>query len=185
MADVRQKLDSIKGRISDANFLANKGLANEVGIHVFCYEPADELIVREYIEKSVNTPSDDYRVIERDMYRIFLEILEEEDVLDAIPGLEEEEGKGTLLETLQNIASPEAFLAKMKYEPMQHGDVLFLIGVGAVFPFMRAHIMLETMQEAFAMIPIVLFYPGSFNGQDLNLFERFFDGHYYRAFNLI
>ena len=185
MADIKQKLDKIKGRISDANFLANKGLSNEVGIHVFCYNSADELIVREYIEKFVNTPSDEYRVVERDMYKIFLEILEEEDVLDAIPGLEDEEGKDSLLETLQNIASQDAFLAKMKYDPIQQGDVLFLTGVGAVYPFMRAHIMLETMQEAFARIPIVMFYPGSFNGQDLSLFDKYFDGHYYRAFNLI
>jgi len=185
MADIKRELDKIKGRILDANFLANKGLSNEVGIHVFCYDPADELIVREYIERLVNTPSNEYRVIERNMHKIFFEILEEEEVLDAIPGLEEEEGKDSLLETLQNIASPQTFLAKMKYEPIEYGDVLFLTGIGAVFPFMRVHIMLETMQAAFAKIPIIVFYPGSLNGQDLCLFEKFFDGHYYRAFNLI
>lgn len=60
MAEIKQELDRIKGRISDANFLANKGLSNEVGIHVFKYEPQYELIVRDYIERLVNTPSDDY-----------------------------------------------------------------------------------------------------------------------------
>ena len=69
MADIKQELDKIKGRISDANFLANKGLSNEVGIHVFKYAPQDELIIRDYVERLLNTPSDDYRIIERDMYR--------------------------------------------------------------------------------------------------------------------
>ena len=32
MADIKKELDRIKGRISDANFLTNKGLSNEVGI---------------------------------------------------------------------------------------------------------------------------------------------------------
>lgn len=185
MADIKQELDRIKGRISDANFLANKGLSNEVGIHVFKYAPEHELIVRDYIEWLVNTPSDDYRVIEQDMYKICLEILEEKRVLGTAPGLEEKKGKDYLLAQLQKIATPEAFLAKMKYAPHERGDVLFLTGVGKVYPFMRSHKMLDSMQQVFSDIPIVMFYPGEFNGQSLNLFDKFHDGNYYRAFNLL
>jgi hypothetical protein len=185
MADIKQELDRIKGRISDANFLANKGLSNEVGIHVFCYEPQNELIVRSYIERLSGTLSDKFRVIERDMYKIFLEILEDKQVLNSVPELEEKKDKDYLLIQLQKIATPEAFLAKMKYEPHVRGDVLFLTGVGKVYPFMRSHKMLDSMQQTFADMPIVMFYPGSFNGQDLSLFGKFLDGHYYRAFNLL
>jgi hypothetical protein len=185
MADIKQELDKIKARISDANFLANKGLSNEVGIHVFKYAPQHELIVRDYIERLVNTPSGDFRIIERDMYKILLEILDEKRVLGTVPGLEEKKGKDYLLTQLQKIATQEAFLAKMKYEPHKSGDVLFLTGVGKVHPFMRSHKMLESMQQAFSDIPIVMFYPGEFNGQSLILFEKFHDGNYYRAFNLL
>ena len=31
----------------------------------------------------------------------------------------------------------------------------------------------------------VMFYPGTFNGQTLSLFDEFVDGNYYRAFNLL
>lgn len=185
MEDIKQKLDRIKGRISDASFLANKGLSNEVGIYVFKYAPEHELMVRDYIERLVNTPSDDYKVIERDMYKILLEILEEKRVLGAVPSLEKKKGKDYLLAQLQKIATPEAFLAKMKYEPHQCRDVLFLTGVGKVYPFMRSHKMLDSMQQAFSDIPIVMFYPGEFNGQSLILFGKFHDGNYYRAFNLL
>jgi hypothetical protein len=185
MADIKQELDKIKERISDANFLANKGLSNEVGIHVFKYAPEHELIVRDYIERLIATPSEDYRVIELDMYKILLEILEEKRVLGAVPSLEEKKGKDYLLEQLQKIATPEVFLAKMKYEPHQRGDVLFLTGVGKVYPFMRSHKMLDSMQQVFSDIPIVLFYPGEFNGQSMTLFDKFHDGNYYRAFNLL
>jgi hypothetical protein len=185
MADIKKELDRIKGRISDANFLANKGLSNEVGIHVFKYEPQHELIVRDYIERLVNTPSDDYRVIERDMYKIMLEILEEKRVLGTVPSLEEKKGKDYLLIQLQKIATQEAFLNKMKYKPHERGDVLFLTGIGKVYPFMRSHILLNCMQQVFSDIPIVMFYPGEFNGQSLSLFDKFHDGNYYRAFNLL
>ena len=43
MSNILQDLDRIKGRISDPSFLNNKGLSNEVGIHVFCYA-ADETL---------------------------------------------------------------------------------------------------------------------------------------------
>lgn len=185
MEGIKQELDKIKGRISEADFLANKGLSNEVGIHVFKYEPEYELIVRDYIKRLVSSPSDDYRVIELDMYTILLEILEEKRVLGTVPSLEEKKGKDYLLAQLQKIATPEAFLTKMKYEPHQRGDVLFLTGVGKVYPFMRSHKMLDSMQQAFSDIPIVMFYPGEFNGQSLILFDKFHDGNYYRAFNLL
>jgi len=185
MADIKQELDKIKERISDANFLANKGLSNEVGIHVFNYAPEHELIVRDYIARFVNTPSNVYRVIEQDMYKIFLEILEEKRVLGTVSELEEKKGKDYLLTQLQKIATPEAFLAKMKYQPHERGGVLFLTGVGKVFPFMRSHKLLERMQQVFSDIPIVMFYPGEFNGQNLILFDKFHDGNYYRAFNLL
>lgn len=185
MADIKQELDKIKVRISDANFLANKGLSNEVGIHVFKYAPQYELIVHDYIERLVHTPSDKYRVIELDMYKILLEILDEKRVLGTVPSLEKKKGKDYLRVQLQKIATPEAFLTKMQYEPHQYGDVLFLTGVGKVYPFMRSHKMLDSMQQAFSDVPIVMFYPGEFNGQNLSLFDKFHDGNYYRAFNLL
>jgi hypothetical protein len=185
MADIKQELDRIKGRISDANFLANKGLSNEVGIHVFKYEPQNELIVRDYIERLVKTPCDSFRIIERDMYKILLDILDEKKVLGSVPSLEERKGKDYLLTQLQKIATQDSFLAKMKYKPHERGDVLFLTGIGKVYPFMRSHKMLDSMQQEFSDIPIVMFYPGEFNGQSLSLFNKFHDGNYYRAFNLI
>lgn len=45
---IMQELDRIKDRISDPSFLQNEGLSNEVGIHVFCYDPQDELVVQDY-----------------------------------------------------------------------------------------------------------------------------------------
>jgi len=185
MTEIKQELDKIKTRISDSNFLENKGLSNEVGIHVFNYSPQHELIVSDYIERLINTPSDIYRIIEVDLFKIFIGILEEKRVLQSVPSLEDKKGKEFLLSQLQKIATQEAFIKKMMYEPHQKGDVLFLTGVGKVYPFMRSHKILDSMQQVFYDVPIVMFYPGEFTGQSLNLFEKFHDGNYYRAFNLL
>ena len=183
---IKQELDRIKDRISDPSFLANKGLSNEVGIHVFCYDSKDEMAVQDYIRRlkaETNTP---YRIIECDLYEIFLSLLEDKRILRSVPGLENKRGKEYLLSQLQKIATPEALLAKMDYSPHVKGqDVLFMTGIGKIHPFMRSHKMLDSMQHLFEDIPIVMFYPGSFNGQTLILFDEFLDGHYYRAFNLL
>ena len=183
---IKEELDRIKDRISDPSFLANKGLSNEVGIHVFCYDPKDEIAVQDYIRRlkaEANTP---YRIIECDLYELFLSLLEDKRVLRSVPGLEDKRGKEYLLNQLQKIATPEALLARMDYSPHVKGqDVLFMTGIGKIHPFMRSHKMLDSMQHLFEDIPIVMFYPGSFNGQTLILFNEFLDGHYYRAFNLL
>ena len=51
MSDIKQELDKIRERISEPSFLKNEGLSNEVGIHVFCNDPADELIVRNFVSR--------------------------------------------------------------------------------------------------------------------------------------
>ena len=185
MGNIKQELDRIRDRISDPSFLANKGLSNEVGIHVFCYDPADEIIVRDFIARLKGEKGTPYHIKECDLYEIFLKLLEDKRVLKSVDALEERRGKNYMLDQLQKIATPEALMEYMKYEPHKYGDVLFLTGVGKIYPFMSSHKMLDSMQHLFADIPIVMFYPGSFNGQDLGLFGKFLDGHYYRAFNLL
>ena len=180
-----QSLDKVIARMSEDAFLRNKGLSNEVGIHVFCYSPEDEIIVRSFFDDLKTRTDLPFRIIERDLYRIFLEICEERRILTRIPDMEDRKGKDYLLQQLQKVATPEAFVAKMKYAPHAYGDVLLINGIGKVYPFMRSHKILDNIQHIFSDIPVLMLYPGEFNGQDLNLFEKFLDGHYYRAFNLL
>ena len=192
MTNIKQELDKIKERISDPKFLTNKGQSNEVGIHVFCYDPVDELLIRDYIDKLVNTPSDVYRIIERDLYKLFLEILADKRILDRIADMEEKRGAEHILNHFHKTVSERKneqsyydLMKKMDYAPHKQGDILVLTGIGKAYPFIRAHIILNAMQKMFADIPVLVFYPGEYNGQTLNLFNKFHDGNYYRAFNLI
>ena len=74
MSDIMDKLNKVSDRLSEESFLSNKGLSNEVGIHVFCYDPKDELTVREYFKLLKARTDVPYRLIECDLYKIFLEI---------------------------------------------------------------------------------------------------------------
>ena len=185
MNKILEQLEQIPQRFSDETFLTNKGLSNEVGIHVFCYEPKEELFVRNFFENLQKQQDLPFRLVVRDLYRIFLQICEEKRILKTIPSMEEKKGTEFLMHQLQKIATPEAFVEKMQYEPHNYGDILLITGVGKVYPFMRSHKILDNLQHIFSDIPVVILYPGKFNGQALNLFGDFHDGNYYRAFNLL
>ena len=185
MNSIIDQLEQVKSRFSDEVFLSNKGLSNEVGIHVFCYDPKDEMIVRSYFADLIRLKDGKFRIVECDLYRIFLKICEEKRILKSIPAMEQKKGSEALLRQLQKAVSPEAFVEKMKYEPHEHGDILLITGVGKVYPFMRSHNILDNIQHIFSDIPVVMLYPGEFNGQELSLFSEFNDGNYYRAFNML
>jgi len=185
MSEIMNSLNKVSARLSEESFLTNKGLSNEVGIHVFCYEPKDELTVRAFFNNLKKQQDVPYRIIECDLYKIFIDICESKRILNNIPNMETRKGSGYLSEQLLKVATPDAFVEKMKYEPHQKGDVLLISGVGKVYPFMRSHKILDNIQHIFSDIPVLMLYPGTFDGQDLKLFELFLDGHYYRAFNLL
>ncbi len=185
MSRLLDELNQITSRLSDESFLENKGLSNEVGIHVFCYNPEEEEVVTYFFQKLKGSNEYPFHIIECDLYKIFLSICEDKRIMASIPLQEERRGKDFLLSQLQKIATPEAFVERMKYEPHQKGDILLITGVGKVYPFMRSHKILDNIQHIFSDIPVLMLYPGTFNGQDLDLFGKFLDGHYYRAFNLL
>ena len=63
-------------------------------------------------------------------------------------------------------------------------DMLFIKGVGSVYPVIRSHAILNNLQSTVTEIPTLMFFPGEYSGQSLNLFSRLKDDNYYRAFNV-
>ena len=185
MSGLKERLDSLRNFIQQPEFLEGKGLSNEVNIRIFCYDPADEMTVTHFIEQIKTDQSVACHLIECNLYKIFLSVCEDLDILDAIPAMEETDGGSFLLEQLHSAIGEGEFIEKIQYEPHQPGDVLLLTGVGDVFPFMRVHALLEALQPYFSDIPILVMYPGEFDGHYLRLFNRLSPNDYYRAFNLL
>ncbi|MGQ7116062.1 hypothetical protein ACUOFC_65815, partial [Escherichia sp. TWPC-MK] len=50
MKDIHQRLSEIKAKITEESFRENKGLGNEIGFHIFDYDPEYEILVRDYIK---------------------------------------------------------------------------------------------------------------------------------------
>ena len=191
--DFERRCKSLASKLNDADFLANKGLGNEAGIFTFCYDPTLEPAARDFFRRVVSDSrggkygSGGVRanVVERNLYDVLLSIAESKRVLDRLPGQEEKRGSEGLLKQVQRIATPEAYVEAIDWSPHAPGDVLLITGVGEAFPFVRVHNVLNNMQSAFRDVPVVVAYPGTFDGGSLSLYGKLKDGNYYRAFDLI
>ena len=185
MSDLKKRLDNLKIEIQKPEFLEGKGLSNEVNIRLFCYEPAEEMVVRHFLSQMMVDQSLNCHLIECNLYKIFLEICDEKKITKGIASMEEKKGKEYLLQQIHRFANNKTFVAKMQYEPHQIGDILLLTGIGEVFPFMRIHSLLEALQPEFPDIPILVMYPGKYDGRSVRLFDKMEANPYYRAFNII
>ena len=189
--EFKDKIDKIWDRISDEDFLANRGVANEVRYYVFEYEPCDELIMREKIKalkKQNNPDADGFQIVEYDLYEMVIGILEEKGYLDKCIKFEDAKGMEyvyTAVSKMLRLTNDDNLIVnKIVAETPDHA-VVFLTGVGKVFPFVRSHNVLNNLHQVLDKVPVVMFYPGQWNGQSLSLFGTINDGNYYRAFPLI
>jgi hypothetical protein len=190
MSDLKERLDQLKNLIQERDFLEGKGLSNEVNIRIFCYDAAEEMTVQHFISQIKADPSIGCNLIECNLYKTFLSICDDLDITETIPEMEEDEGEEFLLEQLLLAVKQEDFIEKIKEGPNGEelngqDDVLLITGVGDAFPFMRVHNLLESLQPHFPDIPILVMYPGTFNGRSVRLFDKLKPSPYYRAFNVI
>lgn len=191
--DFEKRCAALRTRLCDADFLTNKGLGNEAGIFTFCYDPTLELEARDFFKRLADDADAGKlgegelraEIHERNLYDVLLYIADAKRILEKLPAQEEKRGQEGLLKQVQRIATPEAFVSAIDWAPHKPGDVLIITGVGEVYPFMRVHNILNNMQSSFRDIPVVVAYPGTFDGGSLSLFGKLKDGNYYRAFDLI
>ena len=185
LSEFEERCEAFKSRLQSEDFLHNRGLGNEVGIYTFCYDPRLKAEARRFLNRMKNDSSLPCRIREANLYDILLDICADKKILEAVPKMEEKRGREQLKKHLSSVASAEAFAKKMSSEPNVPGDVIVVTGVGEVYPFMRAHNVLDNIQHLFESTPVVVMYPGRFDGQTLSLFGKLTDGNYYRAFDLI
>ena len=187
MNTLEQQFDYAKSRFADEKFQNQEGLANEVSLYIWCYDPAEELKMRKLTNNFCDQHKEQkgsYRIIKRSLWDSFLSICERKKMLNRINMLEEKRGSEGLQKRLQTIVSPEEYIKEFDWPDHEKGDILLITDVGRIYPFMRAHNILEAVQVAFADVPVVLQYPGEYNNQNLSLFGMH-DANYYRAFNLL
>jgi len=169
-----------------------EGLGNEVPFFICPFKP-EEAVDMSRVQRQLKNRlhQQGIRVIDINLYDLTIELLKERQIWDQIITEEATYEKAELFELLQGVLDSEthvvpAIAAKLNTEEY---EMLFLTGVGEVFPYIRSHNILNNLQSTAKDKPTVMFFPGGYNhsleaGASLNLFGRLQDDKYYRAFNI-
>ena len=188
--DFRVRLNKIADRLSSDDLLTNKGLGNEIGFWIFDYPPEREMEVRTFIDSvllpgmSKRQPA--VRVAVANLFALIIEMLEDRNLYKRVIDIQSKKGDAEALEALRPILKEDKFAARIASRiDFDQMDVLLLTGVGAAYPMLRSHTLLSALQANMKDKPLVMFYPGRYDGFSLRLFNKLDDDNYYRAFRLV
>jgi len=188
----QEKFDHLLKVLASRRFLDKEGLGNEVPFFICHYLPQDQLGTdrkRQQLKNRLAQQS--VTVLDINLYDLVVEILKKrgswQRVLDNEPTISKEQ----LKELLQGMLDTERYLVPAICEKMagQAFDVMFISGVGEVFPYIRSHNVLNNLQSKAKDRPTLMFFPGKYShtledGASLDLFGRLHDDKYYRAFDI-
>lgn len=201
------RFDHLVKVISSPRFLQMRGLNNDLPFYICEFRAAEAVEMQRMQRQLINTLQGlsvdclggrGVRVLEINLYDLCMELLEaregsgaDSSLLQEILAIEAEVEKDSLLELLQNVLGIEEYLIPAIGERMRKADfdVLFLTGIGEVFPYIRSHNVLNNLQSTAKDKPTVMFFPGEYRhsleqGASLELFGLLHDDKYYRAFNI-
>jgi hypothetical protein len=189
---MNHQLDRLFSILSNGNFLSMQGLANEVPIFIQPYnvmeEDQESAMIRALAQR---LRTSGIKVAEVDLFRLLLEELKDEGLLDAFTDEDAGYDRLDLLRDLKNYADPKSRIVPRLVQIMEEDGVQITLvsGVGHIFPFLRAHTLLDSIQPVMMHHPLVMFFPGEYIqmpglGSQLRLFGSLTAKGYYRAFNL-
>jgi glutaredoxin-related protein len=191
MTSIEDRFQHLQDKIKNRSFQQNRGLSNEVGYYIFDYDPTKAQYVRDEIRQiaaksTVATVGVDVKIF--NIFDIMMKIVDDFGYRDAFSQLEKDGGILQVIEQMNNILemnSEENLIVKAIQSQINSDKlVIFITGIGEVFPLLRAHKILNTMNQVIDRIPVILFYPGSYNSLSLQAFNQLQDDNYYRAFRL-
>lgn len=187
------KFETIFKQVSSEKFLMLQGLSGEVPFFISTYNPEQENEVSAKIKTLINRLQiNGITALEFNLYDIAIDLLQERNLIDKIKTTEKSMGKDKLFSALQNVLDTERYLIPAIEKRMRESDetdsndskMVLVTGVGTVFPFIRSHTVLNNLQNIVKDRPMLMFFPGLYDGHQLNLFGKMKDDNHYRAFNI-
>ena len=192
-AELARQEEHVRNVLVSDRFLRMEGLANEVPFFIYPYEPGDAVAVEKGRRRTINYLSKaGISVREINLYDLSVNLLKERGVWDRLCALEAEQEKTDFRELLQGMLDPQDHLAPAIRDLIDDGefDILFLTGIGEVFPYIRSHNVLNNLQSVVTGKPMLMYFPGRYEysetlGSTLVLFGQLKDDQYYRATNIL
>jgi len=195
-ARLAERLNAILPKIISPEFLASQGIGNEIACYIFDYDATDELQVRDHLSmmlERLSTHHSSLRVLHLNVFDTAIEYLRRRRLVDKSIEMGAKQGDAAVLKALSGPLSAQKLTDHISKEHRPTDADLFLLsGIGSAWPMLRAHSLLNCMHPVLGDTPLVMFYPGSFDGTTLRLFGQIETAvskpskkPYYRAFRLV
>ena len=187
---LEERLNQILPRITSRDFLDSKGLGNEIGFWIFDYPPERELDVRDFYKGTVlpalGKKDPAFNVASIDLLQLVTQLLEDRKLLDKTLEMQKNKGDDSTLAALRSVLKEDKLAQKIATLcQIDTLDLLILTGVGAAYPMLRTHTLLSALHPIMGNTPLLMFFPGRYDGHSLRLFNTLAEDHYYRAFRLV
>ena len=191
MADIETRLSRLEMEIKNPRFMENRGVGNEVRYYVFDYPAEQELIIRAWVRDIVRKNKNNYTtssIVVFDLYEMIISFLKEKGFMEKCYEFEKNRGLIFLAKTIgdaMRFSTDDSIIIRRIQNDTPDNAIVFLTGVGKCFPILRSHKVLNNLHQVMDKVPVIMFYPGKYDGQELVLFSEVKDDNYYRAFKLI
>jgi hypothetical protein len=185
-----ERLNQILPKISSDEFLNSKGLGNEIGFWIFDYPPEREMEMRDFLTRTVlsslNKSQPPIRAGIINLFDLVIQLLQERQLLDKAIDMQQTKGDEAVMAALRPVLKEDKLAQKVvAMVDLDNIDLLMLWGVGSAYPMLRTHTLLSALHPLMGRTPLLMFYPGRYDGYSLRLFNKLSEDHYYRAFRLI
>ena len=185
-----ERLNQILPRLVSPDVLSNQGAGGEIGFWIFDYPPAEEMAMRAWladvIEPGLRKQVPAVRFQTVDLFQLVVDLLDERKLFDKACEMQANKGDAAVLASLRSVLKEDRLAARMTEKlDVTQLDLLIVKGVGAVYPLLRTHTLLSALHPHMRNTPLLMLYPGTYNGQSLSLFNTLSDDNYYRAFRLV
>lgn len=187
--DLAKQEEHLLAVLSGRRFLQMEGLSNEVPFFIYPYPPEEALAVAGAKKRIKNRLAQHgITVREINLYDLSVEILKGRGVWERVLAAEPDQDKDDFRDLLQGMLDPQLHIAPAIRSQIEDDafDILFLTGIGEVFPYVRSHNVLNNLQSVVTGKPMLMFFPGRYDQSDtlgsaLVLFGQLKDDQYYRA----
>lgn len=185
-----ERLNHILPRLTSPDVLSNQGAGGEIGFWIFDYPPDQEMAMRAWLSDVIepglrkHVPAIRFQTV--DLFQLVVDLLEERKLFDKACDMQANKGDAAVLASLRSVLKEDRLAARMTEKlNVAELDLLIVKGVGAVYPLLRSHTLLSALHPHMRDTPLLMLYPGTYNGQSLSLFNTLSDDNYYRAFQLV
>lgn len=183
--DMDSMFDSIFNKLSSPEFGEN--LVGELPLYIQPFPPEHQGLIDEGVSRLIKRLERKSLIsVSINLYTLCMEILEEEGILETILEDEKSIPRDDIMSTLDSVLDVNATIIPGIQERIEEAnpDFVFITGIGSVYPFLRAHAILNNIDSLAENSKLIMFFPGEYDKRQLKLFNRISDENYYRGHNL-